>query len=145
MANSPASDKKKTTMFLHADVLKIYDKIAEDESKKLGRTVTVPELIRIDGLKRANEVLAHRPDYRKLVGGQKHLDLDPSAGKYGATGNESVVRIVIRPGGKIEAFNKKGDQLSQWKRLDQIEEITAKYRVKAIEHEMLPARKRSMA
>lgn len=145
MANQPSETKAKTTLFLHKDVLKIYDKIAEEESKKQGRTVTVPELIRIDGLRTANEVLAKRPEYRKLVGGKKVLELDPSAGKYGAVGNEAVARIVIRPGGKIEAFNRRGEMLPRWKRLDQIEEITAKYRVKAIEHEMLPPRQRSVA
>lgn len=136
MANQPDSAKSKYTLFFHKDVLKIYAKLADEESKKQGHKVTVPELIRIDGLKRANAVLAKRPDLRKLVGGKKTLDLDPSAGKFASSGPASVHTVIVRPGGKIEALNKKGDVLPQWKRLDQLEEITRLFRVKRVEHQM---------
>lgn len=136
MANAPDNRKRKFTFFVHQDVFNIYEKIAAEESEKLGRKVTVPELIRTDGLKRANDVLAKRPDLRKVVGGKKHLDLDPSAGKFASSGPASVHTVIVRPGGKIEALNKRGDLLPQWKKLDQLEEITRLFRVKRIKHEM---------
>lgn len=141
MANSASPLKRKFTFFVHRDVFKIYEKLADEESEKQGRKVTVPELMRIDGLKRANEVLAKRPDLRKAVGGKKHLDLDPSAGKFASSGPASVHTVIVRPGGKIEALNKRGDILPQWKNLDQLEEITRLFRVKRIEHKMTAERR----
>jgi hypothetical protein len=137
MPNAIAAEKKKFTFFVHRDVFKIYETLAEEESKKQGRRVTVPELMRVDGLKRANAMLAKRPDLRKVVGGKKTLDLDPgSNSKFASAGPASVHTVVIGKDGKIMALNKKGDVLPQWKKLDQLPEITRLFRVKRTVHEM---------
>jgi hypothetical protein len=141
MPNQESPLKKKFTLFVHREVFKIYEKLAAEESEKQGRKVTVPELMRIDGLKRANDVLAKQPEYRKVVGGKKQLDLDPSAGKFASSGVASVHTVIVRPGGKIEALNKAGVVLPQWKKLEQLEEITRLFRVKRIEHQMTAERK----
>jgi hypothetical protein len=126
--NAPDKSKKKFTFFIHKDVFKIYEQIAKDESEKLGRTVTVPELLRRDSLERANSVLKKK--------GKRLLDLDPSAGKFASAGPNSVAQVIIRPGGRIEAYNKKGDRLREWKHLNQLEEITRLYRRVKVAHEM---------
>lgn len=128
MANQPAKDKVKYTLFFHDDVLNEFAKMAEEETEKQGRPVTVPEIIRDATIKRANE-------HRKKQG-KKLFDLDPSAGKFASWGTAFVAQVVVHPGGRIEAFNKRGQRVGEWKRLDQLEKICRLFPRVRVKHVM---------
>lgn len=137
MASQPSILKSKFTYFEHKDVLTELKQMAKEESDKRGRTVTLPELIREVALKRANE--------RRKKMGKKLLDLDPSAGKFASAGPGAVSQVIIRTGGKIEAYNKKGDRLPEWKKLEQLEEITRLFRRVKVGHEVAMPQQRKTA
>jgi len=117
--NQPDKKKRKFTYFEFEEVFSEFIKMAEEETARTGRVVTAPELIRRDTLKHAN---AHR-----VKNGQKPLDLDPSAGKFAPGGVGSATQAVVDIKGKMNVYDRKGNKLTEWKKVEDIPHLLRLY------------------
>ena len=117
--NQPDSKKRKFTYFEHRDVFAVLQEMADEETKKQGRVVTVPEIIRESALKRANTFLNKQ--------GKSPIDYDTTAGKFAPGGIGSAVRAVVDLKGRMTVTDRHGNKLPDWKKVDQIPQLLRLY------------------
>lgn len=113
--NQPDSKKRKFTYFENKDVFAALQEMADEETQKQGRVVTVPELIRETALKRANMFLNKH--------GKKPTDYDTTAGKFAPGGVGSAARAEVDLKGKMNVFDRNGNKLPDWKKVEQIPQL----------------------
>jgi hypothetical protein len=113
--NQHHKDKRKFTYFEHKNVFSTLELIAEEETSMHGRIVRVPELIRRMTRVRANK-------YRTKHG-QPEINYDTSSGKSAPPPGGSATLALVNMRGGMEVFDKRGNKMKEWTKVDQIPDL----------------------
>ena len=117
--NQPHKDKKKFTYNENKLVFDTLKWIAAEETKTLGREVTMPEVIRTETLKVANK-------YRREHG-QPPIKYDTSGGKFAPPNATSATVCTIDSQGNMDVRERRGNKMTQWKHVKQLPELLRSY------------------
>src|SRR5205823_14507977 len=117
--NQLHKDKRKFTYFENTQVFDTLTQIADHETARQGRTVTIPELIREKTLPLANRYLCER--------GQQEIEYDTHAGKFAPSSANSATLCTIDSKGNLDVRNKRGKKMDKWKKVTQVPQLLSSY------------------